>query len=194
LLPLKPGDTRYFRRQDAVSFTVGKTSGKFCTTGIHQFWINLVIDKSYLLARMPLLRYFPSFRMRSCKSCIPSLLIDLSYCNLHLSIFVSVFSNFKRVKILTMSAPVQIILASNSPRRRELLALTGWRFIVSPADIDETPNLKEQPEQYVRRLAHGKATACTYSIKGVILAADTIVVDGNQILGKPVDGWMLNEC
>lgn len=86
-----------------------------------------------------------------------------------------------------MSTPVQIILASNSPRRRELLALTGWRFIVSPADIDETPNLKEQPEQYVRRLAHGKATACTYSIKGVILAADTIVVDRNQILGKPVD-------
>lgn len=78
------------------------------------------------------------------------------------------------------------ILASNSPRRKELLALTGWSFVIQPADVDETPLAGELPLDYVRRVAREKlrrvkADAATE----IIIAADTIVVDGNEILGKP---------
>jgi septum formation protein len=86
-----------------------------------------------------------------------------------------------------MSGSVQIILASNSPRRRELLSLTGWRYSVSPANIDESPRSGEKPETYVLRLAAEKAAACQTDLPGLILAADTIVVENNQLLGKPDD-------
>ena len=84
-----------------------------------------------------------------------------------------------------MSIPTSIILASNSPRRRELLSLTGWSFVSLPADIDESPEIDEKPEAYVIRLAQEKALACQSIKPGVILAADTIVVLDNQLLGKP---------
>ncbi len=80
-----------------------------------------------------------------------------------------------------------IVLASNSPRRQELLSLTGWIFTSSPANIDETPRVDEQPEAYVTRLAREKALACSAGTGNLILAADTIVVDDNELLGKPVD-------
>jgi septum formation protein len=84
-----------------------------------------------------------------------------------------------------MPAPKQLVLASNSPRRRELLTLTGWTFSVSPADIDETPRSGENPLDYVSRLAHEKALACREQGTDMILAADTIVVDNDDLLGKP---------
>ena len=79
------------------------------------------------------------------------------------------------------------ILASNSPRRRELLAWTGWTFEVSPVDIDETPHLGEAPDVYVSRLAQAKAEAGASKAGSgcLILAADTIVADGMVLLGKP---------
>ena len=79
------------------------------------------------------------------------------------------------------------ILASNSPRRRELLAWTGWTFQVSPVDIDETPQPGEAPDVYVSRLARAKAEAGAGQAGsgGLILAADTIVADGMVLLGKP---------
>lgn len=86
-----------------------------------------------------------------------------------------------------MSFPLSVILASNSPRRRKLLALTGWTFISSPADIDETPLADEKPDVYVRRLAREKALACQTNQPGLILSADTIVVDNARLLGKPAD-------
>ncbi|HEX7555258.1 MAG TPA: Maf family protein [Leptolinea sp.] len=82
---------------------------------------------------------------------------------------------------------MQIILASNSPRRRELLSLTGWKYSVSPANIDESPRKGEKPEAYVLRLAAEKAAACQTDSLGLILAADTIVVENDQLLGKPED-------
>jgi len=82
---------------------------------------------------------------------------------------------------------MQIILASNSPRRRELLSLTGWRYSVSPANIDESPREEEKPEAYVLRLAVEKAAACQTDLPGLILAADTIVVENDRLLGKPED-------
>lgn len=82
-----------------------------------------------------------------------------------------------------------LLLASNSPRRRQLLGLTGWTFTVKPAEVDETPQLGELPGNYVTRLAADKArTAGSLASPGtLIIGADTTVADGNLILGKPAD-------
>jgi len=86
-------------------------------------------------------------------------------------------------------APIHLLLASNSPRRRELLGLTGWEFRIRPAVIDETPLPDEEPGAYVRRLAEGKALAAgSLAQPGeIVLGADTTVADGSLILGKPAD-------
>lgn len=85
--------------------------------------------------------------------------------------------------------PEEIILASNSPRRRELLALTGLKFTTYPVDIDETPREDEEPETYVMRISEEKALrAAEMNAKlGLLISADTIVVDRNKIIGKPGD-------
>ena len=80
-----------------------------------------------------------------------------------------------------------LALASNSPRRRQLLALAGWTFDVIVADVDEGQYANEPPADYVLRLAETKARAISASAGQIILAADTAVVDGNDILGKPMD-------
>jgi MAF protein len=81
------------------------------------------------------------------------------------------------------------ILASNSPRRRALLGLFQQPFLVVPADIDETEYTGEAPGDYVCRLATTKAqvVGLQFPNAGLIIAADTTVADGNEILGKPVD-------
>jgi septum formation protein len=86
-----------------------------------------------------------------------------------------------------MTFPPSVILASNSPRRQELLSLTGWTYTSSPANIDESPRVEEKPDDYVHRLAREKALACQTDRQGLILAADTVVVDNGQLFGKPVD-------
>jgi len=91
-----------------------------------------------------------------------------------------------------------LVLASTSPRRRELLALGGWEFSVQPTEVDESQRPGEVPSAYVLRLAKSKARACAASHWNsrrmpadedrIFLAADTaVVVDGNAILGKPRD-------
>lgn len=79
------------------------------------------------------------------------------------------------------------MLASNSPRRRQLLTLTNWNFVVSVADVDESQYQNESPADYVLRLAETKARAITARPDQIVLAADTTVVDGRDILGKPKD-------
>ncbi len=83
----------------------------------------------------------------------------------------------------------QWILASNSPRRKELLGLFGHPFVVIPADVDESLNPGETPANYVARLAQYKAGVIenSYPQAALILAADTTVADGDEILGKPRD-------
>jgi septum formation protein len=82
----------------------------------------------------------------------------------------------------------RILLASNSPRRKELLALGGWDFRVSAAEVDESPQEGETPERYVARLAEAKARAAVHTQGDeVIVAADTTVVADGMILGKPTD-------
>ena len=80
-----------------------------------------------------------------------------------------------------------LILASNSPRRRQLLALADWMFSVVVADVDESTRANESPADYVLRLAETKARAISAHADQIILAADTTVVDGGDILGKPKD-------
>jgi septum formation protein len=80
-----------------------------------------------------------------------------------------------------------LVLASSSPRRRELLAALGLEFAVEPADVDESPRPGEQPVAYVRRLSVDKARAVVGSCgpgAGVVAAATTVDLHG-RILGKP---------
>lgn len=88
-----------------------------------------------------------------------------------------------------MDNEAELILASGSPRRRELLGLGGWRFFIQAADLNESQHAGEHPQVYVRRLAESKARAVAGSAgSGVpVVAADTIVVDGQEVLGKPTD-------
>lgn len=107
-----------------------------------------------------------------------------------------------------MSAPPEIILASASPRRRELLAGLGLRFHVVPSELEEAPWPGEKPASYALRNALDKARAVAgrrsaFSVRGsgsdaptlpypdsparLILSADTIVVLGDRILEKPRD-------
>src|SRR5690606_13965516 len=84
----------------------------------------------------------------------------------------------------------EIILASSSPRRRELLTLVGIPHRVRPADIDENVLPDETPLPHVERLAREKATAVAGTRSAgeadtIVLAADTIVVLDGEILGKP---------
>ena len=81
-----------------------------------------------------------------------------------------------------------LILASASPRRRQLLAQLGWRFRVMPANIDESRLPAEDALAYVRRLALSKARAIAAQQPGCwVLGVDTIVVRQDNLLGKPAD-------
>lgn len=91
-------------------------------------------------------------------------------------------------------AGFQLYLASNSPRRRELLTLLGREFTRLAAQVDETPLPDEDGAEYVRRIANAKALAAAKqpNVRGLIITADTAVVDGYgrdraEILGKPRD-------
>jgi MAF protein len=83
---------------------------------------------------------------------------------------------------------VRLILASASPRRRELLARLGLDFDVRPVDIDENPGRSRNPEIVARRLAREKAEAARLlDEKSPILAADTVVAFEGALLAKPQD-------
>ncbi len=81
-----------------------------------------------------------------------------------------------------------IILASNSPRRKELLHQIGLDFRVDPADVDERVLPGESPDRYAVRVALDKANiAAARAGAGIIIAADTIVALDDEVLGKPAD-------
>jgi septum formation protein len=90
-----------------------------------------------------------------------------------------------------MDRPPDIVLASASPRRRELLERMGLTLLVLPADVDETPQAGERPTDYAKRIAGAKcdAVAATRDPTSPIpvVGADTIVVVDDRILGKPAD-------
>jgi septum formation protein len=82
-----------------------------------------------------------------------------------------------------------LILASQSPRRAELLRNAGLSFEVRPADVDESLRADEDPFQYVKRLAREKALAVleTAPAGAIVIGADTTVVVDGESLGKPLD-------
>ena len=82
----------------------------------------------------------------------------------------------------------ELILASASPRRAEILQQIGVDFQIAPADIDETPMLQESPVAYVQRMAQEKMQHVIDTVAGsstAVLGADTSVVLGSKIYGKP---------
>jgi nucleoside triphosphate pyrophosphatase len=82
----------------------------------------------------------------------------------------------------------KLILASSSPRRKELLTAAGWPFEAITAGIDESVWPNENPAAYVQRLARSKAEAVAAKLHhGLVLGADTTVVVNDEILGQPVD-------
>jgi septum formation protein len=83
---------------------------------------------------------------------------------------------------------MKLVLASTSPRRRELLARIGVEpSRITAPDIDETPRKAEPPRGYVARLAEGKALAVARAADEIVLAGDTTVAVGRRILEKPLD-------
>jgi septum formation protein len=97
-----------------------------------------------------------------------------------------------------MDGATELVLASGSPRRIELLALLGLCFRPVPADIDESPQPDEQPSSHVARLALAKARAVAERVATgdepvvvdgdpVVIGADTVVVIDDDIVGQPAD-------
>ena len=81
----------------------------------------------------------------------------------------------------------RLVLASASPRRKQILKHAGIRYCVRVADIPEQPLKDEAPEACVRRLAREKALAVKAAGDEIVLAADTVVVVDGRILGKPAN-------
>jgi septum formation protein len=86
-----------------------------------------------------------------------------------------------------MTRPDTLQLASTSPRRREILAALGLEFTVVHVDVDESPRAGERPDEMAVRLAVAKAEAAPSAAGAAVVAADTVVVVDDRILGKPAD-------
>ena len=82
---------------------------------------------------------------------------------------------------------LELVLASQSPRRRELLAVAGFRFTVRVKPVEELRRANESPIDYARRLARDKAESVWERSGEIVLGADTIVVIDDQVLEKPAD-------
>jgi septum formation protein len=95
---------------------------------------------------------------------------------------------------MTDSNAIDLVLASASPRRRELIQQAGWRAEIVAAQVDESPRTGETPKDYVVRLAREKAAAVASQLARrraaltvPVVGADTTVVIDGEILGKPAD-------
>lgn len=95
---------------------------------------------------------------------------------------------------MSSDSPYDLVLASASPRRKQLLESLGFSIYVQAADIDETLRIDEAADVYVQRLALEKAQAVVSKVNSLIadsslaiLAADTIVVADGEVFGKPAD-------
>jgi septum formation protein len=87
-----------------------------------------------------------------------------------------------------MAVNMTLVLASASPRRKQLLTEAGYRCEVRPVDVDESQQPGEAPERYVERVARLKAETCARQMPDrTIVAADTAVVVDDDVFGKPID-------
>jgi len=86
------------------------------------------------------------------------------------------------------SKPMNLVLASQSPRRKDLLAILGYDFSIMPSSIAETPWAGESPDAFVLRMAREKGTEVASRVsQSIVIAADTVVTIDAEILGKPVN-------
>jgi nucleoside triphosphate pyrophosphatase len=90
-------------------------------------------------------------------------------------------------ELINVIGKTKIVLASNSPRRAEILKKLGLKFDKFDPDIDENIDNYGSPVNFAVRLAQIKANSVSYYDPGVIVAADTIVVLNDRIMGKPED-------
>jgi septum formation protein len=89
----------------------------------------------------------------------------------------------------------KLVLASGSPRRKELLSQLGHSFTVIRTDVEESQSSDENPKQYVARLSKDKALAgLALASEAVVIGSDTIVVCDNTVLESPMIWNMLNRC
>ncbi len=87
-----------------------------------------------------------------------------------------------------MDKESNIILASASPRRREIFEMLGINFTAVSSNVDERPHVDESPADYIIRIARSKVIGVARKYdKGLVIGADTVVVLDSKILGKPVD-------
>ena len=86
-----------------------------------------------------------------------------------------------------MNKDTQMVLASQSPRRSELMKLFDFSFQVEPANIDESKNKTESPNSYAKRLALSKTLKVSqnHPRDSIVIGADTVVVQDNYVMGKP---------
>jgi septum formation protein len=92
------------------------------------------------------------------------------------------------VKLIRQLHFEKVVLASGSPRRKEIMTAVGWPFEIRTPDVDESVRPAEDPVGYVQRLAQVKALTVADQLEaGLVLAADTTVVVNGEILGKPED-------
>lgn len=82
---------------------------------------------------------------------------------------------------------IEILLASASPRRRELLASLGLIYQAEAPNVDESPRPGEMPIAYVERVALDKINAVSADVGALVIAADTTIELDNEIIGKPID-------
>jgi len=80
---------------------------------------------------------------------------------------------------------IPVVLASGSPRRRELLDRLGLTAVIRPSEVDESPREQESPSDLARRVARAKAASVATDSSFVVLAADTVVSVGPRVFGKP---------
>ena len=130
--------------------------------------------------------------------CTPASRCELDACDQHRYI-ASVTTSSRTSQSASTTDPAsaaqtrtrQLVLASASPRRREILSNAGLRFVIQPSTIEEKTRADESPEALAERLAQEKAVDVAASLIGEnpvpVLGADTIVVIDNDVLGKPRD-------
>ena len=102
----------------------------------------------------------------------------------------NIYGDFSRTKKETIGLNQKeavLTLASASPRRREILTEGGIPHVVKPADVDESVFEGIEPRLMVQLLAASKAAAVASTCDGMVLGADTVVVSGGCVLGKPAD-------
>jgi len=100
------------------------------------------------------------------------------------------FAPFDKITFMGRRRPVRIILASASPRRRQLLAEASYEFRVVPPDIDEAafPAERSKPNEYAKQLALAKAKSVAEKHPNcLVIGADTVADFEGQIIGKPID-------